>query len=249
MLLHRQAEISEARAELDRLVKTYRSGPRTRDPEELVEIVTGAEPLAQRVSQLQHSPRSEFAGFVKPPFVAVDLGHAEPLRDPGVWWRVVYDRDITGYDNFVTELRRNTAPRVEYRVHSNLPMKLLVADRQTALLPLGRDSTDTTPAAVIVHSSGLVDALMALFEHYWEASTPLALGETGPGGLAAGGLPAGGDHRILSMLVAGVTDQAIARQLDISLRTVRRRIQAMMRAAGAANRAQLAWHAARNNWL
>ena len=45
------------------------------------------------------------------------------------------------------------------------------------------------------------------------------------------------------------TDEVIARQLGVSLRTIRRRIQAMMHTASAQNRAQLGWHAARNNWL
>jgi DNA-binding NarL/FixJ family response regulator len=127
-------------------------------------------------------------------------------------------------------------------------MKLMIADRETALLPLGRDTADTTPAAVIVHSSGLLDALLALFDHYWDASTPLSLDNDGGNGSQEGRLDSG-DLRILSLLISGVTDETIARQLNISLRTVRRRIQAMMHVANAQNRAQLGWHAARNGWL
>lgn len=251
LLLRRQAELAEARAELDLLARTYRSGRRTRNTDELVEIVIGAEPLAQRISHLQRSPRREFAGFVKPPYIAIDLDHAEPLEDPDICYRAVYDREaLTGYPGFLERLRANPAPHAEYRTHPSLPMKLLIADRQTALLPLGRDTSDTTPAAIIVHSSGLLDALVALFDHYWEASLPLAVGDNGQGnGDGAGSRPEAGDRRILSLLIGGVTDEAIARQLGVSLRTVRRRVQAMMHAANAANRAQLGWHAARHGWL
>lgn len=252
LLLRRQAELAEARAELDLLARTYRSGRRTRNTDELVEIVIGAEPLAQRVSHLQRSPRREFAGFVKPPYIAVDLDHAEPLEDPDVSYRAVYDREaLTGFPGFLEKLRANPAPHAEYRTHPSLPMKLLIADRQTALLPLGRDSSDMTPAAIIVHSSGLLDALMALFDHYWEASLPLAIDDDDSQGSdrEAGSRPDVGDRRILSLLIGGVTDEAIARQLGVSLRTVRRRIQAMMHTANAVNRAQLGWHAARHGWL
>jgi DNA-binding CsgD family transcriptional regulator len=185
------------------------------------------------------------ARLVKPPFVAVDFDDAQPLEAPDVQYRVIYDTEITtAAPGFVGKLQAaNTAPQIDYRLHPALPMKLMIADLETALLPLGRDS-DTTPAAVIVHSSGLLDALVALFEHYWDASMPLYVGEA-----SSGNSTSDGDRRILSLLIGGVTDEAIARQLGISLRTVRRRIQAMMHTAHAQNRAQLAWHAARKNWL
>jgi predicted DNA-binding transcriptional regulator len=251
MLLRRQAELAEARAELELLVRVYRSGRRTRNTDELVEIVTGAEPLAQRLGHLLHGARREFAGFVKPPFVAVDIDHAEPLVDPDVSYRTIYDKEVLNHPGFVAKVRATAGAQEENRLHPSLPMKLAIADRETALLPLGRENSDTAPAAVIVHSSGLLDALVALFEHYWDASMPLRLdaGSTVGGGTDGGSGPDSGDRQILSLLIAGATDEAIARQLSVSLRTIRRRIQAMMHATGAQNRAQLGWHAARNNWL
>ncbi|MDG6103665.1 hypothetical protein Daura_34755 [Dactylosporangium aurantiacum] len=54
--------------------------------------------------------------------------------------------------------------------------------------------------------------------------------------------------RIGALLLAGLTGQAIAGQLDPSLRTVQRRIHALTHRAGAGTRIQLGWHAARNGW-
>jgi hypothetical protein len=248
MLLRRQAELTEARADLEQLAKAYRSGRQTRSTDELVEIVTGAEPLAQRISHLQHSARREFAGFVKPPFVVIDIDDAESLADPDVSYRAVYDREIVSYPGFLRRLQLSTAPRAVYRIHPSLPMKLMIADRETALLPLGRDSADTTPAAVVVHSSGLLDALLALFDQYWDVSIPLPVNADGSEADDAEGAD-DADRRVLSLMIGGATDEAIARQLGISLRTVRRRIQTMMRTANAQNRAQLGWIASRDNWL
>lgn len=244
LLLRRQAELSDARAELDQLVRIYRSGRRTRSIDELIEIVSGAEALAERVGHLQRAAQVSFDGFVKPPFVAIDLDEAESLSRPEISYRGLYDKEITNNPNFLNKLRQNSAPHAEYRLHSALPMKLVIADRGTALLPLGREVSDAAPAAVIVHSCGLLDALIALFEQYWNSALPLHLPDD-----AASEEMNGPDRRILSLLVAGVTDEAIARQVGVSLRTVRRRIQEMMLDANAHNRAQLAWHAARNNWL
>lgn len=57
------------------------------------------------------------------------------------------------------------------------------------------------------------------------------------------------DCKVLSLLVAGVSDKAIATQMGLSRRTVQRRIQHMVALAGATTRMQLVWCAARRGWL
>ena len=53
---------------------------------------------------------------------------------------------------------------------------------------------------------------------------------------------------ILALLLAGMTDQALAGQLGLSLRTVQRRIRVLMDKAGVDTRIQLGWHAGREGW-
>jgi DNA-binding NarL/FixJ family response regulator len=57
------------------------------------------------------------------------------------------------------------------------------------------------------------------------------------------------DMRILGLLLAGLTDQSVAGQLDVSVRTVQRRVKHLMETAGVQTRMQLGWHAARNGWV
>jgi DNA-binding CsgD family transcriptional regulator len=57
------------------------------------------------------------------------------------------------------------------------------------------------------------------------------------------------DAQILSLSLTGLTDQAIATQLHISLRTVQRRVRHLMDVAKVQNRVQLGFQAARLNWL
>ncbi|MEV7080925.1 helix-turn-helix transcriptional regulator [Streptomyces sp. NPDC093516] len=57
------------------------------------------------------------------------------------------------------------------------------------------------------------------------------------------------DSKMLSLLVAGVTDKAIASQMNLSRRNVQRRIRSLMERAGVGTRMQLAWQAARRGWL
>jgi DNA-binding NarL/FixJ family response regulator len=56
------------------------------------------------------------------------------------------------------------------------------------------------------------------------------------------------DAQMLALLLAGLTDQAVATQLGTSLRSVQRRIAALMDRAGVNTRIQLGWHASRNGW-
>jgi DNA-binding NarL/FixJ family response regulator len=56
------------------------------------------------------------------------------------------------------------------------------------------------------------------------------------------------DRKILTLLLAGLTDQAVAAQLGLSLRTLQRRLRQLMDQTGAESRLQLGWHAARHGW-
>jgi DNA-binding NarL/FixJ family response regulator len=53
---------------------------------------------------------------------------------------------------------------------------------------------------------------------------------------------------VAALLLAGLTDQAVASQLDLSLRTLQRRLRHLMDAAGVQSRMQLGWYAARHDW-
>lgn len=106
------------------------------------------------------------------------------------------------------------------------------------------------PTCVLVHSSGLLDALVALFESEWRQSARLRP-DAGPADLldapTAELEPA--DRRVLSLLQAGLTDEAISKQLDTSPRTVQRRIRHLMDVTGAGTRFQLGWRATQRGWL
>ncbi|MFK0023738.1 hypothetical protein [Streptomyces sp. NPDC090798] len=87
---------------------------------------------------------------------------------------------------------------------------------------------------------------------YWDDAVPLHVDDTGTvsgtdGTSGADSHPTT-DRRLLSLLVAGVTEKAIASQLGLSRRRVQRHIQQLMTFAGA-TRMQLAWQAARRDWV
>ena len=57
------------------------------------------------------------------------------------------------------------------------------------------------------------------------------------------------DLEILSLLLAGLTDASVAKQLDVGLRTVQRRVKGLMELTGVTTRLQLGWHAYAQGWV
>jgi DNA-binding NarL/FixJ family response regulator len=125
-------------------------------------------------------------------------------------------------------------------------MKLMIVDGERALLPLhsgghgeGEHGDLASAGLLLLHPSVLVDALLELFEDRWLRATPLRFA-AGPEVPASPAL----DAQLLSLLMSGLPDKAIATQLGVSLRTLQRRIRALMESTGTANRTQLAWYVA-----
>jgi DNA-binding NarL/FixJ family response regulator len=113
------------------------------------------------------------------------------------------------------------------------------------MLPL---HSHTGAASMLVQSSGLLDALVALFEAIWDQAYPLLSNISGDGVLERRAELDELDSHILALLLTGMTDEAVAGQLGTSRRTVQRRIHQLMVKAGADTRIELGWYAARKGW-
>jgi transposase-like protein/DNA-binding CsgD family transcriptional regulator len=250
-LREREASLQRARGELAELVDAHRSALKAHTASEIVEIIHDPETLRRRVLALMHSTRDETMALVRPPFIAVGDAdaRANPIRDTRA--RIVYDRSVFEQVPDVVEvLRREATHGSQYRLHSDLPLKLVIYDRATALLP-AVTRPGMASSMLFVRRSSLLDALIGFFEHVWETATPFPGLEcdAGPEAPPPGAVLDVMDRYLLSMLLAGLTDQAIAGQLGIGLRSVQRRVHDLMVRTGAQTRIQLGWHAAREGWL
>ncbi|MGH1556151.1 response regulator transcription factor [Streptomyces sp. L7] len=88
----------------------------------------------------------------------------------------------------------------------------------------------------------MTEALQKLFELAWQQAAPL--------GRPAGNGELSEDEQALTrLLAAGLKDEAVARHLGISLRTLRRRVSDLQERLGAASRFQLGLRAAQRGWL
>lgn len=248
LLMQRREDLRRAEIHLADLAEAYgRSGRRR--AAEVVDVVHGHAAVAQRFLQLHAMAKAEILSLTKADVLAVpgeENTHETAAAERGVQVKAVIERASLARPGVVDGAVAALGGGENVRVLSDVPIRLLVVDRELALVPL---ASETVPGvdALMVHRSGLLDALIALFEEVWQRATPLLLSrgsmlETQVTGLTEM------DTRIFALLLAGLTDRAAANQLGTSLRTVQRRVKFLMNAVGAETRLQLGFHAARNGW-
>jgi Sugar-specific transcriptional regulator TrmB/Bacterial regulatory proteins, luxR family len=261
----REQELQRVRLEVARLAERFRGGRDTASPEEVVEVVTTRDATLQRWEQVQRSARHEVRSFDRPPY-ASDVLVNDAERDglaAGVVFRAVYARAGLELPGRLAAMRRLVQAGEQARVTADLPVKMFLADDAIGLIPLERpDRADSADSALVIHSSSLLDTLSALFEMVWAAAVPVSFGaaddEDEPAGAEEdqetgkrGAWPGGGDERrtLLGLLAAGLTDEAIGRQLGWHPRTVQRHVRRLMTELGAQTRFQAGLQAAHRGWL
>jgi DNA-binding CsgD family transcriptional regulator len=253
-LVHsREQELQEIRSRIAQLTDEYRSRTAMRGAGEFIELVHGTHAIAQRVDQLQRNARKEIRGLVKPPVVAVsaqDNAVEYEVLAEGVRYRVIYDRQLLMLQGDPYMVTHAAQQGEEARIAVDLPLKLAIADDDLALVPVAETQSGGEPSAVLVRPSGLLDALVALFETLWLSSTPILVGVNGElDEDRASDEPTADDMRLLSLLLAGLTDQSIAAQLGLSTRTVQRRLHDLIKITGVRTRVQLIWQATKRGWI
>jgi DNA-binding CsgD family transcriptional regulator len=171
-----------------------------------------------------------------------EIATEAPILARGVSLRVIYSAEALEAESKLDVVRALAALGEQARTLPELPLKLVIVDEVVARVSLTTDAYATEMVAII-HTSGLLDALCALFEAYWQRAHPIG---------AAGGEPAelsATEARVLAMLAAGFKDEAIARHLGTSMRTTGRRLSSIMDALGASTRFQAGAQAVRRGWL
>ncbi|MFK0173339.1 helix-turn-helix transcriptional regulator [Streptomyces sp. NPDC090306] len=249
LLTQQRHELEQAELAAALLAEEYRGAAGEPAVHDLVEVVIGAAAVAQRFLQLQLGATEEVCALVTGDPIAVsgmENDAEEQAVGRGVGFRVVVERAVLDMPHGITELTAALGRDEQVRVVAEVPTKLVVADRTLAMVPLTAHTAE--PAALVVHASGLLELLCGLFESVWRTALPLRLGtdgvaEDGPEG------PDGTDLEVLSLLLAGMTDVSVAKQLDLGLRTVQRRVKRLMELCGVTTRLQLGWHAYERGWV
>ncbi|QAY62573.1 LuxR family transcriptional regulator [Xylanimonas allomyrinae] len=168
------------------------------------------------------------------------------LLEQGVARRTLYHhrrRDHLPTQRTVAELEPLGA---QFRTLPVVPFRMLIFDRQFALVARQRDAADR--AALVFRAPDVVAAFAAVFDAAWEFASPFHASPDPEGAEGGDGLAAL-QRTILSGLSMGLTDQALAGRLGISVRTCRRHIAALFEQLGAESRFQAGVLAVGRGWI
>jgi DNA-binding CsgD family transcriptional regulator len=238
-----EQQLQQVRVFATNLTERFQAGRGDPSPGEIVEVVSTREATMQRWAQLQKSARREVRAFDRPPYAGGGLSNDTELEmlGTGVGYRCVYDRSGLELPGRIDGIRGFIAAGEQARVTSDVPVKMFLADDAIGLISLDRPAS--TDSALVIHSSSLLDTLIALFEAVWANAVPLPFHND-----HAAATPAHGRQTLLGLLAAGLTDAAIARQLGCHPRTAQRRVHELMTELGAQTRFQAGLQAARGGW-
>jgi sugar-specific transcriptional regulator TrmB/DNA-binding CsgD family transcriptional regulator len=238
LVARQRLELDQVEASARSLVAELELHERHR-PDRLLEVVVGREAVGARFRRLLADTTGELLVLDRPPYAADAGSSDEKVRDllrDGVAVRGIYSPDSLHLAGALDEAYSAADAGEASRVHPQVPMKLAVSDRSTALLPLSMDRL--MDSALVVHRCSLVDAVIEMFEQLWDGALPVV------------GTPDDElDGRLLTLLAAGLKDDTIARQLGISSRTVGRRVAELMDRLGARTRFQAGIYADRRGLL
>jgi len=164
-----------------------------------------------------------------------------PLLGRGITVRIICQHRSRADLSTRMKMRRLTDAGATVRTVSHIPRAAAVFDRSLAVL-FGLSEEETSVARV--HNHGVIQFLLDLFNHLWDAAAPLEGVESGYANVADDL-----KQTIAGLMAKGYTDEVVARKLGMSVRTCRRHIAALMRDLDAISRFQAGVQAARRSMV
>ena len=222
-----EQEVKATRAEVNRLSQRHRRRENA-SPASFVEVIQDVERAKDEVMLAHRAAKHEVLAMERAPYQgsAGDLGDVQAsLMAAGVVHRVLYD--LSEVEDRRADIEAGRAGGEQSRGKADLPLRAMVIDRRVGFVP-GRRGSFLVDPLVIVHEGSLLDAIVQTFEACWATAVPLGADTPSSNGL----------DQLVSLMAAGLTDDAIARQLQVSRRTVQRQISNLMRKLGVHNRFQ-----------
>ncbi|MBB3328754.1 helix-turn-helix domain-containing protein [Microlunatus antarcticus] len=234
--LRRRAEIEAAVIAADTLQNQLLAA--SHSSEDDVQVFVGQTSWAE-YTRLCDETTSEICLFDKPPYVGgPSMLSPDELREASGEWRAL-ERGVSqrsvyhpGFDPERLEEMALFANMGEKSRTAPVPMKLVLFDAKIAWIPsMPSYMPGHERRASFVRHPLIVESLVWLFNAVWDTAIPITAGTY-----------LNGDPRrqmLISLMMSGSTDDAIANQLGINVRSVRRWIAELMDELGVTTRLQL----------
>jgi DNA-binding CsgD family transcriptional regulator/sugar-specific transcriptional regulator TrmB len=245
-LARRQQQIEEVQASIATLAAEYAGRQTAAARAVWAERLDGVDAVRNRLEELCGTVRYELLsvmgeGAEPGPGMEASRPLDAALLDRGVDVRTLYQDSVRNNPATAAYARWLTERGGQVRTCPTLPPRMIILDRRRALVPSNPDKTEA--GAVQVTSPSIVAALTAFYGQLWETGQIFGSRQVDAGGLTPQ------QRQLLRLLNQGNTDEAAARKLGVSVRTVRRTAADLMRVTGARSRFQLAARVLERGWL
>lgn len=213
------------------------------------EILQGSDAFFERFKQLQPKARSHVWGIDRPPYYwEPDEIHRQERMQieqmaAGITYRTIYQESESDSPVRNASMARSVASGENARVLARPPIKMTIIDCEVGVValdpPAGAEGSLST---LLVRRSTLLDAFCNIFESLWSLAVPVNLDRQNQELSKR-------EREILTLMASGAGDDAIARRLGVSRRTIVRHIGRLLEHLGSTTRFQAGAQAARRGWL
>jgi DNA-binding CsgD family transcriptional regulator len=239
LLLDGQRRLFDAQAQ-------FGTGMSGRFPEHLVAVVSSRSEITSLSASLMNTARRDWMTLenldTEMPLTD-DFAQAPlPAFDGQVRCRSIYAAAAMEHPVARQIIQASAEAGEEVGLLAAVPMKMKLADQNTAMLPL---TPAGTAGALVIRAPLITAALREYFEMLWMRATPLKAGRPAT--------PAGrlteAQQMVLELMAEGLNDGAIARRAGLSVNTVRRHITAILQRLDVASRFAAGAAAQRRGWI
>lgn len=242
-----EAEIHQRRIAADRtrammgpLHSVYFSSRRTRNSNEAIDVVEDVSQVRHLIGEVARKCTEEVFTVQPTALTEETLSDSRPrdmqLLERGVRMRTLYPHTVLSSPAVQTHFLRMANAGSEIRTTTEVTDRIIIFDREIAFMP-DRSTEGAAPGAVVVRQPVIVEYLYQSLERAWGLARPFV--HTGFGyGDGVDGVADGLKEGIVRLLAAGFKDEAVAKRMNMSVRTCRRHIAELMEELGAESRFQ-----------
>lgn len=245
-ILQKRIAMAATRARLHSLTGDYLEARSMRSTRSNIEITEGLGSIRAVIDDLARTSSRSIDVFILGALTDAGLSSAERLDlealARGVSLRIMLQHSARKKPRAAQYAATITAAGAQVRTITSLPSRLLIYDRDCAVLPLDPDAPSAGVA--LVRDTAVLSFVQRLFDHYWERA--LVFTEAEPD---SGPAPTGVDREVLLLMASGKKNETIAHQLGMSVRSVSRIVSALLQRLDADSRFQAGVRAAQNGWL
>ncbi|MEV7425365.1 MULTISPECIES: LuxR C-terminal-related transcriptional regulator [unclassified Streptomyces] len=233
-LAQHQQQVAQLRQTMDTLLALYANSSLHNSRLESVETLSSLEGVRSTLGELAAHCTLEVltcqpGGGRATAVLEEAIVRDEAMLQRGVQMRTLYQKTALFSQSTIAYVERVADQGAQVRTSASPLIRLIAFDRSCAVI----SHQDDPMAAVIIRDPSVVQFAVSSFEHMWIDAEPFSV-ETSREKARA--VTEKHQAVITRMLLDGATDEAIARDLGMSVRTCRRHISEIMKEIGAKSR-------------